>query len=155
MALRLFSPDFEHGNKIPATFTCRGNDSSPPLHWNDAPAATKSLALVCSDPDAPGGVFQHWAAYDIPADWSLIVAGYGILHPGHKFKEGINDFGNLGYGGPCPPVGHGPHRYFFRLSALSVAILDLPADAKCVDVIGAVAPVTIETSEWMGTFERK
>ena len=154
MPLELKSPAFSYGGAIPQIFTCEGDNISPQLDWSGAPTDTKSFTLVCSDPDAPRGVYRHWAAYDIPANLTGLESGYGQNRAGVEFKEAVNDFGWTGYGGPGPPVGHGPHRYFFRLNALSVPNLLLPADAVCTDVIKAAEMLTIETSEWMGTYER-
>lgn len=154
MPLELKCPEFSFGEAVPEIFTCEGDNISPPLDWSDPPADTKSFTLVCSDPDAPQGVFRHWAAYDIPANLTGLKSGYGQNRAGVEFKEAVNDFAWAGYGGPCPPVGHGPHRYFFRLSALSVPNLLLPTDAGCADVVEAADGLTIETSEWMGTYER-
>jgi Raf kinase inhibitor-like YbhB/YbcL family protein len=92
-----------------ATHTCEGEDVSPPLAWSGVPEGTASLALVVDDPDAPSGTFTHWLAWGI--DPAASVLGEGEAAP----VEGQNDFGSVGWRGPCPPPGHGPHRYFFRL----------------------------------------
>ena len=77
MALQLSSPAFEQGGEIPKRYTCDGDNLSPPLRWRDTPDDTRSFVLLCNDPDAPGGIFRHWAAYDIPADWVELAEGYG------------------------------------------------------------------------------
>ena len=120
---------------------------SPPLSWSDPPESTRSLALVVDDPDAPGGTFTHWLAWDIdPAAGEL---GEGQAAP----SEGRNDFGQSGYRGPCPPQGHGPHRYFFRLYALSEPLgVEPGADKAAVE--RALDGRSAATAELMGTYER-
>jgi len=118
-AFELFSNDFTEGGMIAARHTCDGTDLSPHLAWKNPPPQTKSFALICHDPDAPSGNFVHWVVYDIPAGVSVIPSG-GQLPAGAR--QLANDFGRMGYGGPCPPSG--THRYFFTLYALSVEKLD-------------------------------
>jgi Raf kinase inhibitor-like YbhB/YbcL family protein len=108
----LQSSAFEHSEPIPRRHTCQGEDLSPPLAWWDAPEATRSLALVVDDPDAPAGTFTHWLGWGL--DPRAERLGEGEAAP----VEGRNDFGTSGYRGPCPPPGHGRHRYSFRLYAL-------------------------------------
>lgn len=114
-------------------FGCTGKNLSPALHWKDAPAGTKSFAITMYDPDAPtGSGWWHWVVYDIPANVTDLVQGAGT--PGHTglpatAQQGRTDFGSAGYGGPCPPPGHGPHRYIITIYALSVDKLDVPAGA--------------------------
>jgi hypothetical protein len=124
----LTSDAFEDGAAIPARFTCDGENLSPPLAWGDLPAGARSLALLCEDPDAPGGTFRHWAAFDIPADVAALPEG---ASQDGGLTEAVNDFGALGYGGPCPPPADPPHRYVFRLLALSQPRLALPARPSC------------------------
>jgi len=101
------------GGTIPRPYTCDGEDRSPPLLWSAPPAGTRSLVLMLDDPDAPGGRFIHWLAWGIPPDTS----GLGEGEPAPL--EGRNGFGSVGYRGPCPPRGHGPHHYRFRLHAVA------------------------------------
>ncbi len=131
--MRLRSSAFPDGAAIPHRFSCDGEDVSPPLQWSDVPAGTASLALLCEDPDAPGGTFYHWAAYDIAATQAGLPLDAAANAQTLGFKQAINDFQRPGYGGPCPPHG-APHHYHFRLLALSVARLSLPAGASCRDV---------------------
>jgi Raf kinase inhibitor-like YbhB/YbcL family protein len=141
--LTLVSPDIGQGKTIPADqvfngFGCKGKNISPALFWSGAPAGTKSFAIMVHDPDAPtGSGFWHWVVYNIPADAAQIPAEAG--DPKKKGMpagavQGRNDFGTAGYGGPCPPPGK-PHHYHFRLYALKVPKLDVPADATAA-VIG-------------------
>src|SRR5215469_5174415 len=124
MPLKVFSSAFSDGGWIPDLFTCQGADVSPSLEWAGEPPDTRSFALVLDDPDAPGGVWVHWLLYDIEARVRNLAQGQ---KPGSLGVSGKNSWGKPGYGGPCPPKGHGPHRYFFRLYALDVATLGLAA----------------------------
>ena len=124
MVLVLRSPAFEDGGEIPSKYTCEGPEiCSPPFEWAGVPASTRSLLLVCDDPDAPGRIFQHWAAYNIPPHWKSLKEGYGAETLEKGFQQAINDFGKPGYGGPCPPLGDKPHAYL-RLSVLRDVIDD-------------------------------
>lgn len=154
MALLLSSPAFAPGGAIPAQYTCDGADLSPPLAWSGAPPATGSLVLVLVDPDAPSGTFRHWAVYDIPAGAGGLAAGYGPRRPAPGLREARNDFGRIGYGGPCPPRGGGVHHYHFRLLAISRPRLDLGPAATVLDVERAAAPYTIARTELVGTYRR-
>jgi Raf kinase inhibitor-like YbhB/YbcL family protein len=126
-AIALTSPAFAAGEPIPREYTCDGANHSSPLEWRGAPAGTKSFALVMEDPDAPGGTFRHWGVYDLPFDRDLLEAAAVGL------KQARNDFGQAGYGGPCPPPAGGLHHYHFRLFALDVASLGpAPGDVKAI-----------------------
>ena len=131
--MRLSSSAFRDGDTIPRRYTCDGENLSPPLEWNDAPAGTRSFALLCDDPDAPSGTWRHWAIYDLPPDAAGLPEGAGIHGGEADGKQAANDFGHEAYGGPCPPRGHGTHHYHFRLLALSADSLKLRA-ATCRDV---------------------
>ena len=111
MAFRVSSRAFTDGGWIPKLHSCLGADLSPSLEWSGAPPETRSFALLVEDPDAPGGLWCHWVLYDIPSEVSALPQGF---KPGSAGVSGVNDFGKLGFGGPCPPKGH-PHRYFFKL----------------------------------------
>src|SRR5881409_1292852 len=112
MAFELESSAFKAGETIPRKHTCDGQDLSPPLAWTEPPAGTKSLALVCDDPDAPTGTWVHWVLWDVPPTARGLPEG---VPPSAKLedgtRQGTNDFKKSGYGGPCPPRG-APHRYF-------------------------------------------
>ncbi len=117
MTFSLSSPAFEAGGFIPPQYTCDGADVSPPLTWQGVPADAKSLALICDDPDAPVGTWVHWVLYDLPAsETGLPENVLPLKELSNGAKQGTNDFGRIGYGGPCPPAGI--HRYFFKLYAL-------------------------------------
>src|SRR5688500_16599543 len=118
MAFALSSPAIKPDAPIDDKFAREGGNLSPPLEWLGAPEGTRSFAVIVEDPDAPRGVFRHWAAYDIPADKSRLDEGEG--RRSGDLRQGANDFGNLGYDGPQPPEGHGPHHYHFRVAALDV-----------------------------------
>ena len=146
--LSLTSSAFQDGQPIPTQYSCDGANQPPPLSWGEPPDGTKSFAIVVDDPDAPGGTYRHWGAYDIPESTRSIAAGQKIG------SEATNDFGKPGYGGPCPPKGHGPHHYHFKLFALDVDKLDLAASPKVTDVESA-ASHAIGKAELIGTYERK
>jgi Raf kinase inhibitor-like YbhB/YbcL family protein len=132
--MHIKSSAFADGQMIPRRFTCDGEDLAPPLSWSDVPPGTRSFVLICDDPDAPAGTWHHWTAYDIPGDRLALEEG-ADRHAGRNgFKHTANDFGRMGYGGPCPPPGHGPHRYRFRLIALSVDHLPLRKNPSRRDV---------------------
>lgn len=147
MTMEIRSPAFPNGGTIPADFTCEGANVSPPLHWSGVPAGAAVLLLTCDDPDAPRGTFRHWAAYNIPAGWDGLARGQ------RPPAEAVNDFGKPGYAGPCPPRGHGPHRYVFRLAALRTRIT-ATASARCADIQALGRPLEIASAELVGTFGR-
>ena len=133
MTLALSSPAFENGGMIPSKFTCDGSDVSPALEWSGAPEGTKSLALICDDPDAPMGTWVHWVLYGLPADTKSLPEGVPAKESIERgARQGRNDFKRIGYGGPCPPSGK-PHRYLFKLYALDSA-LELAPGAKKGDL---------------------
>ena len=149
----LASADFRNQGAIPALFTCEGQNVSPELHWDQAPDGARSFAILCDDPDAPGGVWRHWAAFDIPDQVRRLPRGAGEAGA-TGFRQAINDFGERGYGGPCPPRGHGAHRYRFRLMALSVDKLSARASAHCREVESLAEKHVISECALTGTFER-
>jgi Raf kinase inhibitor-like YbhB/YbcL family protein len=144
----LTSSAFEHGEVIPRRHTCEGEDVSPALEWSEPPEGTRSLALVVDDPDAPAGTFTHWLA------WGLLPDARGVTEGEPGPVEGRNDFGELGYRGPCPPPGHGPHRYSFRLYAVD-AEPDLVAGAGKRDLERALEDQVLAVAELVGTYERR
>ncbi len=147
--LSLTSSAFQDGQPIPTEYSCDGADQAPRLSWGEPPPGTKSFALVIDDPDAPSGTFRHWGVFDIPASARSIGGGQRIG------TEVANDFGKAGYGGPCPPRGHGPHHYHFKLFALDIGSLGLARDVKVLDVENAAQEHAIAQGELVGTYERK
>jgi Raf kinase inhibitor-like YbhB/YbcL family protein len=122
------------------------------LEWNGAPAETRSFALIVEDPDAPKGIWTHWVLFDIGSKVQGLAQGF---RAGSLGISGTNDFGKPGYGGPCPPKGHGPHRYFFKLYALDVHTLGLQAGVKRGEVLQAIKGHILAEAEYMGRFEMK
>ena len=151
--MQLTSSAFQSGGNIPKQFTCEGSDISPELTWSGAPSGAKSFALIVHDPDAPrAGGWYHWVAYNIPGTVSSIpesAAKHSKLPGGGT--QGRNDFGNIGYGGPCPPSG--THRYFFRLYALD-SELRFSSDAIAKDVEKAMEGHILAQAELMGKYQK-
>lgn len=154
MALTLRSTAFQQGGDIPRKYTCDGDNKSPPFAWSGVPEGTRSFLLVCHDPDAPSGIFHHWAAYDIPSDRRGLAEGYGSARLADGFRQAMNDFGKPGYAGPCPPRGDRPHHYHFRLSALSEPSLPVARSVTCVEVITLANPYVLEFIELVGLYRR-
>jgi Raf kinase inhibitor-like YbhB/YbcL family protein len=152
MAFKLIIPAFSEAAVIPKLHTCDGADLAPSIEWSGEPAEAASFALIVDDPDAPAGTWNHWLLYDIPAAVHSLAQGY---KPGQLGVSGTNDFGKLGYGGPCPPKGHGPHRYFFKLYAVGVASLGLKAGAKRAEIDLALRGHVLGEVQHMGRYERK
>jgi hypothetical protein len=152
--MQLSSSAFPGGAVIPRRFTCDGEDLSPPLEWHAAPPATRSFVLLCDDPDAPGGNWHHWAVYDIATEQEALAEGTGHGSGAARLKQAINDFHRTGYGGPCPPHGHGRHRYHFRLLALSVDHLPVGAKPSCSEVERAARKSVIAEATLIGIYQR-
>ncbi|HWC11238.1 MAG TPA: YbhB/YbcL family Raf kinase inhibitor-like protein [Acidimicrobiales bacterium] len=145
----LRSPAFNDHTLMPGRLSLDGGNASPPLDWSEPPEGTAELALLCEDPDAPGGTFLHWLLTGI--DPSRRSLGEGEQPPEASSWE--NDYGERGYGGPRPPVGDDAHRYFFRLFALE-APLDLPAGEDREDVRAALEGSRLATGTLVGLFAR-
>jgi hypothetical protein len=143
----LESSAFDHARPIRRRYTCDGEDVSPPLRWTNVPDEARSRALLVDDTDAPSGVFTHWVA------WGIDPSGRELDEGEAATGEGRNDFGSVGYRGPCPPRGHGPHRYFFRLYALDRE-LELDAGAAKADLLRAIEGHLVTTAELVGIYER-
>jgi Raf kinase inhibitor-like YbhB/YbcL family protein len=151
MALHLTTAAFPAGGTIPPKFTCDGPDNSPALSWTDPPAGTQSFALIVDDPDAPAGIWVHWVLYDLPAGTRKLPEAVGKapeLPDGSR--QGRNDFGKVGYNGPCPPKGPA-HRYFFKLYALD-SKLDLKSGATKGDLERAMKNHVLAHTELIGKF---
>jgi len=152
MAFLLATPAFENGAMIPKKFTCDGPDVSPPLTWTEPPKSTKSFAVIVDDPDAPSGTWVHWVLYEVPADTRELSEGVRKDRQlSNGALQGRNDFGKIGYNGPCPPRG-GPHRYFFKLYALD-ARANLKAGASKSDLERAMKGHILAQAEIIGRFQ--
>lgn len=153
MAFEIKSSAFQHEGYIPRKYTCDGADVSPPLNWTSPPRGTKSLALICDDPDAPVGTWVHWVLFGLPPETQELpeeIPTDKVVPNGGK--QGINDFGNIGYGGPCPPPGPA-HRYFFKLYILD-AEPDLKAGATKKELLKAMDKHILAQAELMGRYRR-
>jgi Raf kinase inhibitor-like YbhB/YbcL family protein len=148
--IKLISSAFTEGQKIPRQYTCDGINISPPLEWTGLPKTAKTIAIIADDPDAPAGDWVHWVIYNLPADtMGMIenvpatedVKGGGL--------QGKNDFGKIGYGGPCPPSG--THRYLFRIYAVD-SELALKAGAARTDVEKAMEGHILAQAQLIGTY---
>lgn len=150
--MELISTAFKQGGAIPDKYTCKGQNIPPALAWKDVPGEASVLALVVEDPDAPSGTFTHWIAWNIdPAEGGL-PEGPPATEQVDGILLGENDFGKKGYGGPCPPRDHGPHRYFFRLYALDTP-LELGEGATKQEFIRAIEGHVIDQAELLGLYE--
>jgi len=153
-SISLSSPAFDNGADIPVEFTCDGTDVSPPLRWTDIPEGAKSLTIVMDDPDAPGAIFRLWSIYDIPAATSTIKQGQpSEPQLENTIKQGTNDLGTIGYGGPCPPSGE-EHEYTFFIFALT-GHLELPPGASASDLTMALQGKVIGTGSFSGMYARQ
>ena len=153
VAFDLSSPAFAPNADIPRKYTCDGPDLSPPLRWTAPPPPTKGLALIADDPDAPGGTWVHWVIYAISVETRELpeaVKKVGTLPSGAR--QGRNDFGKLGYGGPCPPKGPA-HRYVFTLYALD-APPSLKPGATKADLVKAMERHILAKAELIGRYGR-
>ncbi|MBM3327509.1 MAG: YbhB/YbcL family Raf kinase inhibitor-like protein [Calditrichaeota bacterium] len=146
-------PDFKEGARLPDKWTCGGKDLSPPLEWRVSGANPKAYAIICVDPDAPSGVWTHWVIYNLPDTLNCLLEGVDdapMLDSGAG--QGRNDFGSLGYRGPCPPHGK-PHRYFFNLYALSEKC-PLKPGATCAELRSAMEGHILATKSFYGIWSR-
>lgn len=149
LQIKVTSSAFKDGDFIPSKYTCDGKDIMPPLSWQGIPEETQSIVLIVDDPDAPSGTFTHAVFFDISPTKEGVAEGE---EPG---ISGINDFGRLGYGGPCPPRGHGVHRYYFKVYALDVQSLKLKSGAYRTAVERAMKGHIVAYGELMGKYERR
>jgi Raf kinase inhibitor-like YbhB/YbcL family protein len=165
LTIQLRTTAFADGGMIPHRFTCDGSDRSPDLSWSGVPENSRTLALICDDPDAPAGTWSHWVVFNLPARVTGLKEGVPATKrvPNSSMEEssptgsngdaiqGENDFGKLGYGGPCPPSG--THRYFFRLYALD-ARLELGPEATRADVLKAIKGHILAEGRLTGKYAR-
>ncbi|HSB12113.1 MAG TPA: YbhB/YbcL family Raf kinase inhibitor-like protein [Blastocatellia bacterium] len=153
MKLAVTSSAFKDAEAIPTRYTCDGENTSPALNWSGMPDGTKSLALICDDPDAPAGTWVHWVLYGLPPTVAGLPEGMPATQNTQGALQGTNDFGSIGYGGPCPPSGK-PHRYFFKLYALD-AQLNLKPGARKGDLVKAMQGHILAEGQLVGTYRRK
>ena len=157
MAFSLRSSAFAPGGAMPVVHTCEGEDSSPPLEWTDPPEGTKSFALVVDDPDAPDPaaprvVWVHWVLYDIPAGARALPEHVTAKTLPAGTREGLNDWKQTGWRGPCPPVGR--HRYFHKLYALDAALPALRSPDKAA-LEKAMKGHVLGVAELVGTYQKR
>jgi Raf kinase inhibitor-like YbhB/YbcL family protein len=145
--MTITSAAFQAGGNIPSKFSCDGANANPALRWQSTPASAKSLVLIVDDPDAPGGRFTHWLAWNIDPKTNSIAEASAP-----NGTVGENDFGSNGYGGLCPPSG--THRYFFKIFALDQQ-LDLPAGSKRAPLDAAMKGHVLAQGELMGRYTKK
>jgi Raf kinase inhibitor-like YbhB/YbcL family protein len=146
--MEVSSTDVETGEPIPVEHTCDGADAPPILTWSGVPEGSGEVAVLVDDPDAPGGDFTHWVVWGLAGTDATI----GRVLPGGAV-EGRNDFGDTGYGGPCPPAGDEPHRYRFRVFALEET-LDLAAGAGTEEFRDALEGNVLAWGELTATYVR-
>lgn len=152
MEFKLYSSAFAEGAMIPIKYTCDGVNESPPLNWSDAPKETKSFALIVDDPDAPRGDWVHWVLFNIPASTTNLKenASMSENYP-DVIVQGVNDFKDNLYGGPCPPSG--VHRYFFKLFALDI-VLNLNASVTKKILLEAMKGHILAEAHLIGKYKR-
>jgi hypothetical protein len=152
--VKLSSTAFDEGEMLPPRFTCDGDGSSPPLEWADVPDGTQSFALICEDPDAPSGTFTHWLLYNLSAGSRKLGEGIPndeVLSIGAR--QGTNSFGDVGYGGACPPQGDREHRYIFKLYALD-ATLALGPGAKKEQLLATIGDHVLAETQLTARYKR-
>ena len=152
MAFTLQSSAFQNGGNIPKKFSCEAADVTPELNWSGAPEKTQSFALIADDPDAPMGTWVHWVIYDLPPNTTKLSEGVPKQEQAASGTQGKNDFGKIGYGGPCPPPGK-PHRYFFKLYALD-GKLNLKPGARKAELETAMKGHVLAQAELVGRYGR-
>ena len=152
MDIKITSSAFVEGGMIPKRYTCDSEDVSPDLTWSGVPEGTQSIALICDDPDAPMGTWVHWVLFNLPADLTGLPTAVG---PDENLANGglhgKNDFGRLGYGGPCPPGG--THRYYFKLYALDIRF-DLSSGISKAQLLVAMDGHILAEGQLMGRYTR-
>ena len=150
--MEIKSSEFKEGSSIPSKYTCDNIDVSPPLEWSQVPAGVKTFALICDDPDAPGATWVHWVIFNIPGnlrELSENIPATETLRNGAI--QGKNDFGKIGYGGPCPPGG--THRYYFKLYALDTDLDSKPGITK-KDLLKAIEGHILDEVHLMGRYRK-
>ncbi len=150
--IQVTSPAFEEGGMIPKKYTCDDENVSPPLAWTNVPKDTKSLALICDDPDAPMGTWVHWVIFNLPSDTKELMENIPVQkNLLNGTQQGKNDFGNTGYGGPCPPSG--THRYYFKIYALDI-VLTQEAGITKAELLKAMNGHILAEGQIMGKYKK-
>uniref|UniRef100_A0A7C4RW89 YbhB/YbcL family Raf kinase inhibitor-like protein n=1 Tax=Fervidobacterium thailandense TaxID=1008305 RepID=A0A7C4RW89_9BACT len=148
---------FENNSVIPIEYTCDGRNVSPELKISGIPSNAKSVAIICDDPDAPVGTFVHWVLWNVPVSSSEVTIPGGLTKVAtlpNGARQGLNDFGRIGYDGPCPPKGHGTHHYHFKVYALDT-MLNLEGNVKKKDLERAMEGHILAKGEIIGLYARK
>lgn len=145
----LTSPAFAANGHIPSQYTCDGENVSPPLVISDVPVGTKSLILIVDDPDAPQGTWVHWLVWNIDPNIRTIMEN-SIPDEG---LEGVTSFGKPGWGGPCPPSN--VHRYFFKLMALNILLVNFDSNSTVTEIFDAAQGHILATAELIGLYQRQ
>lgn len=154
MDIQISSVGLSQGQTVSTRHTCDGEDLSPPLKWSGVPAGAQSLAIICEDPDAPRGTFCHWLLYNLPASTRELAEGVANeAEFTNGARQGLNDFGRIGYNGPCPPRGDDAHRYYFRIYALNASLKfnELP---RREDLLQAISGHILAEGQLMATYRR-
>lgn len=156
MVLEILSPVFSDGKPIPPKYSCEGSDISPPLEWDMSRVSIPddgSIALICDDPDAPGGTWIHWVIFNLPPETNSLPE---LVMPREELEngalQGSNSWGNIGYSGPCPPSG--THRYYFKVYALDVK-LNLPSGTTKEKLLKVMEGHILDKGQLMGTYTRR
>ena len=153
MSFEMSAAAFHDRGAIPERFTCDGKDISPALAWSAPPTGTTSLALVVDDPDGPAGMWVHWVLYDLPGGLRKLSENLPKNRDlANGARQGRNDFGKIGYNGPCPPRGPA-HRYFFKLYGLS-SMTHLESGATKAELESAMRGKILAQAQLIGTFQR-
>lgn len=148
---------FDNNAVMPIEYTCDGRNVSPELKISGIPANAKSIAIICDDPDAPIGTFVHWVLWNFPVNGPEITIPGGLpktVTLTNGARQGLNDFGRIGYDGPCPPKGHGTHHYHFKVYALDT-MLNLEGNVKKKDLERAIEGHILAKGEVVGLYARK
>ncbi|MBO8161566.1 MAG: YbhB/YbcL family Raf kinase inhibitor-like protein [Thermosipho sp. (in: Bacteria)] len=149
--------EFDNNDYIPEKYTCDGENINPEMVIFDIPKETKTLAIICDDPDAPSKTFVHWIIWNITVKESPVIIPEGIPKSSklpNGAQQGINDFGRIGYDGPCPPKTHNVHHYFFKVYALN-NVLNLDGKVTKHVLESAIEPYIISKGEIIGLYKRK
>jgi len=146
--MKITSPAFKEGGKIPSKYTCDDANINPELHFEQVPENAKSLVLIMDDPDAPMGVFTHWVIFNIPASSTIVINENSVPQ---NSVLGLNSANKTSYVGPCPPSG--VHRYYFKVFALD-SLLNLKEGAKREEIEKEMANHIIDQTQYLGLYQR-